>query len=168
VRLKILVLSLALAQAKVSLDETLTWLVNFSKEHGHSIEVNTGRKLDVTTLRLVDGCSIEVEHEFQVPSRSKLRKRTETISLGDFDPAKIELPPAGLTVMADNPVFTLKMKTSDSERKIPATLEMTDGSKKKVLIAQEHFDMDSREAAFRFQKALAHAVNLCGGQRSPF
>jgi len=139
--------------------------MNFSKEHGYSRDVT--RKLHINTLRVVDGCSVVVEHEYFEPS-VKVRKRTESISLGDFDPAKTEVSRPGLTDMANNPLFTVEMERSDSEQKIQAALEMRDGSKKTILIAQEFFEMDSPEAAQRFQKALVHAITLCGGKRAPF
>ena len=102
------------------------------------------------------------------PPAFGIRKRTETISLGDFDPAKIEQSPANTTDENNDLVFMVQMERSDSERKIPATLEMTDGSKTKVLLVDEQFLMDTYEAAGRFQKALTHAATLCGGKRSPF
>jgi hypothetical protein len=107
-KLKIFILFLALSQASVSLDETLTWLMNFSKEHGFkksaiSATSPTSRKLHINSLRVADGCSVVVEHEYFEPS-TKIRKRTETISLGDFDPGKITLS-LDLTDEADNPVY---------------------------------------------------------------
>ena len=42
--MKILILFLALNQASVSLDETLTWLMNFSKEHGYARDVTSVTK----------------------------------------------------------------------------------------------------------------------------
>jgi hypothetical protein len=164
--LKIFILLLSLTQANVSLDETLTWLVNFSKEHGYTRERETPKKLIINTLRVVDGCSVVVEHEY-LESSVPIRKRTESISLGDFDPSKIEAN-LDLTDYADNPTFLIQIERSDSEQKIQATLEMKDGSKKTVLLASEDFRLDSREAALRFQKGLAHAITLCGGKRAPF
>jgi len=119
------------------------------------------------SFRVVEGCLVVVEHEFFEPS-VKIRKRTDSISLGDLDPAKIEVGPNGLTDVAGNPVFEVLMERSDSERKIQAVLEMRDGSKKTVLLAKDGFYLDSPEAAARFQRALAHAVTLCGGKRAPF
>ena len=100
-------------------------------------------------------------------SSRQIRKRTDPIYLGDFDPTKIEAS-TDLTDEADNPVFLVQIERSDSEQKIQATLEMKDGSKKTVLLASEDFRLDSREAALRFQKGLAHAITLCGGKRAPF
>ena len=103
------------------------------------------------------------EHEYFEPS-VKIRKRTDSISLGDFDPAKIQVPP-NITDAADNPLL---IERSDSARTIQAAMEMRDGSKKTVLLVNEFFYLDSRGAAERFQKALAHAITLCGGKRAPF
>jgi hypothetical protein len=114
----------------------------------------------------VEGCSVVVEHEYLEPS-VKIRKRTESISLGDFDPAKVQVPPDSRDA-ANNPVFTVQMERSDSVRKIQAAMEMKDGSKKTVLLASDFFYMDSRDAAVRFKKALEHAITLCGGKRAPF
>jgi len=166
--LKILILFLALTQASVSLDETLTWLVNFSKEHGCRRDVHSlpNKKLHINSLRVVEGCSVVVEHEYLEPS-VKIRKRTDPISLGDFDPAKIEAT-LNLTDEADNPVFSIEMERSDSAPKIQAAAEMRDGSKKTFPIAEEFFYLDSHDAAERFKKALAHAITLCGGKRAPF
>jgi hypothetical protein len=107
-----------------------------------------------------------VEHEYLEPSE-KIRKRTDPISLGDFDPAKIQ-GPQNLTDEANNPIFMVQMERSDSARKIQAAMEMRDGSKKTALRADEFFYMDSRDATERFKKALAHAITLCGGKRAPF
>jgi hypothetical protein len=166
--LKIFILFLALTQASVSLDETLTWLVNFSKEHGCKRDVHSlpNKKLHINSLRVVEGCSVVVEHEYFEPS-VRIRRRTAPSSLGDFDPAKIEAT-LNLTDEADNPVFSIELERSDSAPKIQAALEMRDGSKKTVLSVSEFFYMDSREAAQRFQKALAHAITLCGGKPAPF
>ena len=84
-----------------------------------------------------------VEHEYLEPS-VKIRKRTESISLGDFDPAKVQVPPDSRDA-ANNPVFTVQMERSDSVRKIQAAMEMKDGSKKTVLLASDFFYMDSRD-----------------------
>jgi hypothetical protein len=162
--LKILILFLALNQARVPLDETLTWLLNFSREHGYAGNV-TG-KLHINSLRVVEGCSVVVEHEYFEPS-VKIRKRTDSISLGDFDPAKIQVPP-NITDAADNPLFMVQIERSHSARTIQAAMEIRDGSKKTVLLVNELFYLDSRDAAERFQKALAHAITLCGGKRAPF
>jgi hypothetical protein len=160
-------LFLALNQASVSLDETLTWLMNFSKEHGYARDVTSvTNKLHINSLRVVEGCSVVVEHEYLEPS-VKIRKRTESISLGDFDPAKVQVPPDSRDA-ANNPVFTVQMERSDSVRKIQAAMEMKDGSKKTALLASDFFYMDSRDAAVRFKKALEHAITLCGGKRAPF
>jgi hypothetical protein len=124
-------------------------------------------KLYVNSLRVVEGCSVVVEHEYLVPS-VKIRKRTDSISLGDFDPAKVKLSPPNLTDADNNPLFEVELERSDSAAKIEAAAEMRDGSKKTFLVADEYFYMDSREAAERFKKALAHAITLCGGKPAPF
>ena len=139
--------------------------MNFCKEHGYATSA-TG-KLHINSLRVVDGCSVVVEHEFLKPSL-KIRKRTDSISLGDFDPAKVKVSPPNLTDEADNLLFDVEIERSDSAAKIEAAAEMRDGSKKRFLVADEYFYMDSPEAAERFKKALAHAITLCGGKRAPF
>jgi len=138
--------------------------MNFCKEHGYARNM-TG-KLYVNSLRVGQGCSVVVEHEYLVPS-VKIRKQTDRISLGDFDPAKLEVT-SNITDAANNPLFTVGMERSDSARKIQAGAEMRDGSKKTVLLASELFYMDSRDEVERFQKALAHAITLCGGKHAPF
>jgi len=161
-------LFLALNQASASLDETLTWLMNFSKEHGCKRDVHSlpNKKLHINSLRVVEGCSVVVEHEYFEPS-VRIRKRTAPISLGDFDPAKVEAT-LNLTDEADNPVFSIEMERSDSAPKIQAAAEMSDGSKKTIFLASEFFYMDSRDAAVRFKKAHEHAITLCGGKPAPF
>ena len=72
--MKIFILFLMLTQADVSLDETLTWLMNFSKEHGYSREATSSKKLEIDTLRVVDGCSVVVEHEYFKPSNSEANR----------------------------------------------------------------------------------------------
>jgi hypothetical protein len=141
--------------------------MNFSKEHGYARDAHSvTSKLHINSLRVVEGCSVVVEHEFLEPS-VKLRKRTDPISLGDFDPAKIQAT-LNLTDEADNPLFVVEMERSDSARKIQVAAEMRDGSKKTFLVANEFFYLDSRDAAVRFKKALEHAITLCGGKRAPF
>jgi len=140
--------------------------MNFSKEHGYARNVTSNSKLQINSLRVVEGCSVVVEHEYLEPS-VKIRKRTDPIFLGDFDPAKIQVPP-NLTDAANNPMFMVQMERSDSARKIQTAAEMRDGSKKTFLIAEEFFYLDSPDAAERFKKALAHAITLCGGKRAPF
>jgi hypothetical protein len=141
--------------------------MNFSKEHGYARNASATSKLHINSLRVVEGCSVVVEHEYLEPS-AKIRKRTDPISLGDFDPAKIQVPQGGLTDEANNPLFFIEIERSDSARKIQAAAEMRDGSKKTFFLANEFFYMDSRDAAERFKKALAHAITLCGGKRAPF
>jgi hypothetical protein len=118
-KLKIFILFLALSQASVSLDETLTWLMNFSKEHGFkrsaiSATNPTSRKLQINSLRVVDGCSVVVAHEYFEPLVN-IRERTDYL-LGRYDPGKITLS-LDLTDEADNPVFDVEMERSDSARK---------------------------------------------------
>jgi hypothetical protein len=126
--------------------------MNFSKKHGYARDVTSvTNKLHINSFRVVEGCSVVVEHEYLEPS-VKIRKRTDPISLGDFDPAKIQVPP-NVTDAANNPMFMVQMERSDSARKIQAAAEMSDGSKKTILLASEFFYMDSRDPAVRFKNS---------------
>jgi hypothetical protein len=164
VLLRNLLLGAALfGQVGPSLQETLAWLENFCKTHGYSGEYPY--KSHINTLSVVQSCSIFVEHQYV--ESGPIRKRSEKISLGDFDPTNIKTS-WDVTNAAKNPVFLIQIERSDAASLIVADAETNDGTKKQIHISEEFFMMNDEDSGKRFVVALTHAIKLCGGKPAPF
>jgi hypothetical protein len=140
-------------------------LEKFSKTHG--AQGFGADKKQTNTINIIEGCSVRVEHRYLLFRSLTIRQRTDWLSLGDFDPSTVRFEPNAVDEN-NNPFFTAKIERTDAAKKIEATAEMADGSKKELRLAGEFFALDTRDAAERFQKALKHAITLCGGKPAPF
>lgn len=149
-----------------SLKDTITWMANFTREHGSMTYKNTLWTTNVLTE--IDGCKVYIEHRFLKSTRpSDIKVRTEAVSLGAFDPERVTLKREHYSDESDD-TFRVEFEMSDAAAKMEVALENFDGKKRTSYVADEYLAMDSAESASRLKKALAHAITLCGGAPAPF
>jgi len=152
-------------ESSATLDETLSWIEGFTKAHGTMSY--QGKILETTSVSGVEGCTVSVDHNYTAAlNGTKIRKRTETISLSDFDPESVKTKTDHWTDAEDT--FEVQFETSDAKPKVVATLKSDDGTKRVVNLSQEFVSMDSFNSANRLVKAMKQAIKLCGGKPAPF
>jgi hypothetical protein len=151
-------------EANASLADTVSWMTNFTYNHGYLLEAGT--MMQTVRLLAVEGCTVQVEHQYlQSKTAEQIKKQTERLELGDFDPEKVKILTRNSQTTES---FEVEFERSDSADKIVADMEMGDGTKKKGHSANEWIFMDSQESASRLATALTHAIKLCGGKPAPF
>jgi hypothetical protein len=150
------------ATPKPSLKETITWIENYSVQHGF-ITLNTGFTR-TNAMREFKGCSVSLEINFPKATKpSEVKSTRAIIALSDFDPNTVREE-----TDKDAGTYGVNFERSDSSPAIEENTEMGDGTKSKMWAAEETMFFDSEESSKRFSTALAHAITLCGGKPAPF
>jgi hypothetical protein len=146
---------------KPSMKETITWMDNFSGQHGFLTNAGVTR---MNALRAIKDCAVSIEITYpNAKKTSQPKKLNATILLSDFDPNAVREE-----TDKDAGTYEVEFERSDSSPEIEESVEMADGSKTKWFVAEESLFFDSEESARRFARALVHAINLCGGTPAPF
>ena len=148
--------------SKPSLEQTIAWMENLSRAHGF---MYTGNQLVRDNfITGVKRCNIIVEVHFSHSTKSsEVKNQTATIFLTDFSPSSVRE-----ITDKDDGTYRVDFERSDSDHKTEAFMEMGDGSKTKMFLAEEWLFFDSEESAKRFAHALSYAITSCGGKSSAF
>lgn len=147
---------------QASLQETMSWMVNFSASHGYLLG-GTG------TIRLnffsgSKGCAVSFETRYPTVTKGfQIKHGIAKINLGDFAPNSVREE-----TDKDGNHHRILFERSDGSPKIEVHTEMADGTKLKMYSSDIFFSFDSEESAKRFSGALVHAITLCGGRPSAF
>ena len=148
--------------AKPSLKETISWMTNFSAEHGFVTFGN--QMMRGNSLSGRNGCTVSFEiHYPKSTSSSQVKAVIASIVLADFDPNAVRE-----VTDKDNGIYEVDFERSDAAFKIEEETEMGDGTRRTMYVAQETLFFDSEESAKRFARALSYAITLCGGVPAPF
>ncbi|MFI5095375.1 MAG: S1C family serine protease [Candidatus Acidiferrales bacterium] len=171
-----------------SLQDTISWMQDFSKAHG--IRFSDGRdgrssvenaffpdpvheKHPLFQKPSVPGCAVWTTRDLHGGKPGEINAALQFFNLGDINPDSVKADEYG------NVLF----ETTDPSGKIEVTesldpsitsmkLFTPEGWAQGHTIETQHFlgllIFDSAESAQRFASALKHAVILCGGAASPF
>jgi hypothetical protein len=168
-----------------SLQETISWMYSFLEAHGqewsgglHPSQSNfmdmlpTGpgwnEELLPASLRSKlsgkESCPVFIKYNFETgvqlhsDMKAPVKTWTEVLFLSDIDPSTIR-------VVAQSHVH---FETRNNMDKVVEIVPTDDKFSAEYDLNLGNFILDSAENAERFANALKHAVNLCGGQSSPF
>ena len=160
--------SLCEAQAKPpkpTLQETISWMANFSQQHGFFALGSAPLRVTFNTIVEVKGCNVDLDVRLptKATENNRIKRSITHIDLADLDPTKVRAEKD-----ADDGPFYVNFETSDAKHSSEGELEFGTGGKLKMWSAQESMVFDTEDAALRFARALSHAITLCGGTRAPF
>lgn len=165
--LALLVTHLAYAQTSAvsqpSLEETLSWMKNFSTQHG--FQYAQPDRPPVQSNQLVPGSVCDVSVEYKSLRTTVTDSTTKSVklvfSLRSIDPQRIKTQNSSDT-------NEVAFEASDSSGKIRFQTELGSGRKIDGFVGQYTMFFDSTDSARRFAEAFKHAVTLCGGKAAPF
>jgi hypothetical protein len=149
---------IGIAQAKPAttptLQETLLWMHNFSREHGFLYEDDRPRLSNSFSSK---GCNASVEVLFP---NAKARKTSTTNRTMNMKLEELN-PKVTLQTISDNSAVEVYFEPVDAQTKIHENLEYGDGGKLEAWVASETLYFDSRGSAMRFARAFSRAITLC-------
>ena len=153
-------------ESSATLDETLNWigarLATFTfwqgfmvGDSGMATEGWTPEDLPGSPSYRIDGCSVTVNRS--VKDRYVGDRQIEiALTFADIDPASI-------TVFANGDEYWLQLRSANP------TLKLVDSYEgRKLSGVSAHFDFRKQDDAKSFERAIKHAVKLCGGKPSKF
>jgi hypothetical protein len=147
---------------QASLQETMSWMVNFSASHGYLLGGTETIRLNLFSGP--KGCAVSFETRYPTVTKGfQIKHGIAKINLGDFAPNSVREE-----TDKDGNHHRIVFERSDGSPKIEVHTEMADGTKLKMYSSDIFFSFDSEESAKRFSGALVHAITLCGGRPSAF
>jgi hypothetical protein len=163
-----------------SLDETISWMQNYSQHHGLRFfdgkpSINIVLSPDPLHQKAsAPGCAVWEAVDYYQFVKGSSTAMVELFDLSDINPDSVKVDGEGVVFeIADASGKVYSQSTSDptitsaklfSSSEVQARSETGDGG----FLPVGRINMDSPESNARFASAFKHAVILCGGTKSPF
>ncbi len=139
-----------------SLQNTLDWMVDFSKLHGGDNGPHPGYR-HWSLLREERGCAVRIGH-IDTSAQPSSAGDLDALNLRDINPHTI--------IVTDS--TTVNLFTINAVPSIHRIVTFPDGKTREFELRSDYLSFDSKENADRFVTALKHAVTLCGSIKEPF
>jgi hypothetical protein len=132
-----------------SLQETITWMENYSQ--GHGLYISTAHGTIYNRIEKLGGCEVRLSIDYSNTSPAAAKHVSTKISLAIFDPKSVKQ-------INDADDHEVTVERSDGAMKTYSDVEMWDGRKTVGYSNTETLFFDSEEASQRFAKALSYAI----------
>jgi hypothetical protein len=163
-----------------SLQDTITWMRNFSQEHG--LILDNGKLISKVVLvpdpihqkTSAPGCAVRVMIDSSQAKKGSSTAVVRFLDLSDINPESVKVVKVVEGSYVDFETADVSEKIHDIWSVDPmmtsAKLVPLEGQANVIegFTAEGTISLDSPESDQRFANALKYAVTLCGGAKSPF
>lgn len=167
-----------------SLAETLDWMKNALASSGTiTTIVRNGNDGSISysnrtseSLESSESCQVTFKDFTLIGSGGNSFTTTYTVNLGDIDPSSMKLTEKNVSNMgaqtASESGVRIDVETTNLAKTIAKTAEQELGGKQDqphtFHVSSFRLFLSDKDVGARFEKALSHAIELCGGKKSAF